>query len=96
MTKAMMEKVENLRKFIENKKLSYDHLCDILRAHSEFPSVTTLRRYNLLKIVGHEEFEVTMTDDEADYQYYEDMDGFEWDENRNLWVMMDSINYYGI
>ena len=92
----MMEKIENLRNYIENKKLTYDHLCSILRAHEEFPSISSLRKYGLLKVVGHEEFEVTMEEWEAAYQCYEDMDYFEWDESRNLWVMMDSVDYYGI
>ena len=92
----MNQKVENLRNFIEGKKLTYDHLCSILRAHEEFPSISSLRKYGLLKVVGHEDFEMTMTDEDASYQCYEDMDSFEWDESRNLWVAMDSVDYYGI
>lgn len=96
MTANMMQKVENLRNYIEGMNLTYDHLCSILRSHEEFPSMTSLRKYGLLKVVAHEEYEVTMTDNEASYQCYEDMDSYEWDEDRELWVSMESVNYYGI
>ena len=96
MTANMMQKVENLRNYIEGKKLTYDHLYSILRAHEEFPSMTSLRKYGLLKVVAHEEYELTVTDEEASYQYYEDMDCYEWDEVRGLWVTIESVDYYGI
>lgn len=99
MTNNMMEKVENLRKYLEGKKLTYDQLFETLRGNENFPSMTSLRKYGLLKVVEHEETELTMTDEEASYQEYDDTDDSEewdWDEDRHLWVYMYSVDYYGI
>ena len=98
MTNNMMEKVENLRKYLEGKKLTYDQLFEILRGNDQFPSMTSLRKHGLLKVVEHKEIEFTMTDEEASYQEYDDTDDSEWDwdEDRNVWVYMYSVDYYGI
>lgn len=99
MTNSMMKKIENLRNLLGEKGMPYSDICNLVFRNNDLPSMTTLHKFNLLKVVRVEEWEETMTEDEWEWNDMNDDDSSEywdWDEDRNLWVCEDSLKYYGV
>lgn len=90
-----MMKIENLKNAIAGKKMTYDMLSELVAKNDNFPSMTTLRKYNLLVVVEEEETEYTTTEDDYwdNTEYYED---YMYDADRDLYVCKEVVRYYGI
>lgn len=99
MSAKMMEKVNNLRAMIGENGVLYDVLERMTYRNDSVPSIATLRKYGLLKVVREEEYEDTMTEEEWDnhdmYYDYTSAD-WNWDEKRELYVCFGIIRFYGI
>lgn len=57
MTEKMREKVNNLRKRIPETGISYESLKELTYHNDKVCSISTLRKYNLLVVVGTYEIE---------------------------------------
>ena len=94
MTNEMMMKVENLRNMIGDG-VDYKELERLTFRNEKVPSISTLRRYNLLTIVRTEEYKYEIPEEEL-----EDWDGYfdegDWDEEKEKYIMIIKVNYYGI
>jgi len=94
MTNEMMMKVENLRNMIGGG-VDYKELERLTFRNEKVPSISTLRRYNLLTIVRTEEYKYEIPEEEL-----EDWDGYfdegDWDEEKEKYIMIIKVNYYGI
>ena len=66
MNAKMMEKVNNLRAMIGENGVTYNELERMTYRNDSVPSISTLRKYGLLKVVREEEYEDTMTEEEWD------------------------------
>jgi len=99
MNAKMMEKVNNLRAMIGENGVCYDELERMTYRNESVPSISTLRKYGLLKVVREEKYESTMTEEEWDnYNMYYDYhaDEWNWNEERELYVCSEIIRFYGI
>lgn len=99
MNAKMMEKVNNLRAMIGENGVTYNELERMTYRNDSVPSISTLRKYGLLKVVREEEYEDTMTEEEWDnhdmcYDYYSSE--WNWNEERELYVYSEIIRFYGI
>lgn len=94
MTNAMMEKVENLRNMIGAGGVRYCDLEEMTWRNDSVPSISTLRKYNLLVVVREVEFEDTAEENELEVDDFEN--DWQWDEDRNLYVLRETVRYYGI
>ena len=93
----MMMKIENLRNMIGNG-VDYKELERLTYRNDKVPSISTLRKYNLLTIVRTEEYKYEITEEEreeweCDDGYFDDGD---WDEEKEKYIMIIKVNYYGI
>lgn len=98
MTANMMKKVETLRSMISDG-ITYNTLKELTFRNEELPSMSSLRKYDLLKVVREEKIEETMTAEEwenacMEYDYYSSE--WAWDEERELYVFSEVVRYYGI
>ena len=98
MTNEMMMKVENLRNMIGDG-VDYKELERLTFRNEKVPSISALRRYNLLTIVRIEEYKYEMTEEELEEECGCDDDYFnewEWNDEEEKYIMIIKVNYYGI
>ena len=94
-----MEKVENLRRMIGKNGVTYHELERLTFRNEEVPSIASLRKYDLLKIMRTENIEEEMTVEEwdnNDMQYDYHASEWNWNEQKGTYVYHEEINYYGI
>lgn len=101
MNTATATKIENLRALIPADGLTMDAIMRLTYRAENLPSVTTLRKYNLLKVVRIESIVSTMTEEEMEDTCAEEPDfgwnsSWIWDEVANLWVSKEEIKFFGI
>ena len=94
--KNLNEKIENLRNLLNSNGVRYDELERLTYRNENVPSISTLRKYGLLIVVREETYEDTMTDEESEEMDCEEMNDWDWDDDRNLWVYTETVRFYGI
>lgn len=93
--KNMNEKIENLRSLIGNG-VEYSELVRLTYHNENVPSISTLRKMDLLVVVRVVSYEETLTIDEAYEMGSDELEGYEWDEDRELYVKMEGARYWGL
>lgn len=101
MNTATAAKIENLRALIPSEGLTMDTIERMTYRAENLPSVATLRKYDLLKVVRVESMVSTMTEEEMVDACEEDPDfgwdsSWAWDEAAGLWVCKEEIKFFGI
>lgn len=93
--KNMNEKIENLRNLIGDG-VEYSELVRLTYQNENVPSISTLRKMDLLVVVRVVSYEETLTIDEAYEMDSDELEGYEWDEDRELYVKMEGARYWGL
>lgn len=93
--KNMNEKIENLRSLIGDG-VEYRELMRLTYQNENVPSISTLRKMDLLVVVRMVSYEETLTIDEAYEMDSDELEGYEWDEDRELYVKMEGARYWGL
>ena len=98
MTTTMLNKVETLRALIGDG-VTYDRLVDLTFRNDAVPSITSLRKYGLLKVVRTETYTYEMTEEEWECEEWaedDDVEDWEWNEEKGAYVWTQTVNYYGV
>lgn len=93
--KNMNEKIENLRNLIGDG-VEYSELVRLTYQNENVPSISTLRKMDLLVVVRVVSYEEILTIDEAYEMDSDELEGYEWDEDRELYVKMEGARYWGL
>ena len=96
MTKTTELKVNNLRARIPETGVTYDHLLAITLHAPALPSITVLRKYNLLKVVSEMTFEETMTMEEANRFDPAQLIDWGWFVDGDHWTYIHGLKYYKV
>lgn len=96
MTKTTELKVSILRARIPETGITYDDLLAITTHAPTLPSVTVLRKYDLLKVVSEMTYEETMTMEEADQFDHAQLIDWGWFVDGNHWTYIHGIKYYKV
>ncbi len=96
MTKTTELKVNNLRALIPETGITYDHLLAITTHAAALPSITTLRKYNLLQVVSEMTYEETMTMEKADQFDPAQLIDWGWFIDGDHWTYIHGLKYYKV
>lgn len=94
---SMNKKIENLRKILNGREVTWDELQRICSDIPTLPCVESLKNHGVLKKTV-EEYEEVLTEEEwkdveesDDYYNY-----FHWDEDRKLYVIKHWMVWYNV
>lgn len=96
--KNMNEKIENLRNLLNGREVRYEELERICYRNDSVPSISSLKKYNVL-VMRMEEVETVMDENEWENEFDECdeyFDEFHWDDDRELYVMNYFIHWYSV
>lgn len=86
-------KIENFRNMLGDTIMTYADLTAIISGNPNFPSWTTLKNYEIIKVVAVESYN-TYEEDTGDALLWNGW--YQWDNERKKWIIDHTFTLYGL